>query len=172
MRKSRFHAPPAPSSTRKACKIYWCSLRLKHIKKFEAISKHRPLTGQGLEALFQNSPQKFNLFYVGFTHVSCIMSNGAADVLHISREQRHRRRTICFVKIVNGAGATSTFFLKREKVKPPGNYGAHAAIEKWMQMNMRFFVKTTADVRHLLRGSRISPQTCHKKKWISRGEFV
>ena len=27
-----------------------------------------------------------------------------------SHEQRRRRRTICFVKIVNGAGATSTFF--------------------------------------------------------------
>ena len=46
----------------KACKIHWFSLCFTHIEKFEAISKQRPLTGQGLEALFQNSPKKFNVF--------------------------------------------------------------------------------------------------------------
>ena len=55
-------------------------------------------------------------FQLDFIDVSWITSNGAADVLHISHEQRHRRRTITFVEIVNGAGATSTFFSKREKM--------------------------------------------------------
>ena len=44
------------------CKKHWFSLCFKHIKKFEVISKQRPLTGQPLEALFQNSPKKFNVF--------------------------------------------------------------------------------------------------------------
>ena len=46
----------------KACKIHWFSLRFKHIKKFEEISKHPPSTGQGLQALSDNSPKKFNVF--------------------------------------------------------------------------------------------------------------
>ena len=61
-------------------------------------------------------------FQLGFTDVSCITSNGAADVLHISHEQLHRRRTIHFVDFVNGAGATSTFFSKRENVSVPLNF--------------------------------------------------
>ena len=114
-RKSRFHAPPDASSTRKACKMYWRSWRFKHIKKFEAISKERRLTGQPLQALFENSPKKFNVFLACFTDVPKKTSNGAGDVRPKSHEQRRRRRTICFVKIVNGAGATSTFFLSAKK---------------------------------------------------------
>ena len=37
-----------------------------HIENFEAISKQRPLTGQGLEALFENSPKKINVFLAWF----------------------------------------------------------------------------------------------------------
>ena len=90
-----FHAPPARSSTRKACKIYWFSLRLQHIKKFEAISKQRPLTGQGLEALFQNSPKKFNVFLAWFYR--CF----------VNYEQRHRRRTTHFAR----ATAPQTYYM-------------------------------------------------------------
>ena len=85
-RNSRFHCPHAPSSTREACKIYWFSLCFQHIKKFEAISKHRALTGQGLEALFYNSPKNFNVFLAGFY-------NG-----FVNYEQQHRRRTIHFAR--------------------------------------------------------------------------
>jgi len=41
-------------------------LAFKHIKKFEAISKHRLLTGQGPQALSDNSPKKFNVFLAEF----------------------------------------------------------------------------------------------------------
>ena len=46
----------------KARKIYWFSLRFKHSKKFETISKHRPLTAPQPQALSDNSPKKFNVF--------------------------------------------------------------------------------------------------------------
>ena len=55
-------------------------------------------------------------FEVRFTNVLEITNNATADVRHISHEQRHRRPTICFDEIVNGTGATSTFFSKSEKV--------------------------------------------------------
>ena len=42
--------------------------------------------------------------------VSWITSNGAGDVRQKSHEQRHRRRTICFVKIVNGTGVLQYVF--------------------------------------------------------------
>ena len=41
-------------------------LVFKHIEKFEAISKHRPLTGLGLEAHFESSPKKINVFLAWF----------------------------------------------------------------------------------------------------------
>ena len=50
----------------KACTIHWFSLGFKHIEKFEAIPKHRPLTGQPLEALFENSLKKINVFLAWF----------------------------------------------------------------------------------------------------------
>jgi hypothetical protein len=53
-------------SQKKVCKNHWFSLCFKHITKFEAISKHRPLTGQGLQALFDNSPKKINVFLAWF----------------------------------------------------------------------------------------------------------
>ena len=46
----------------KAYKMHWFSLCFQYIAKFEAIRKHGPLTGQGLEALSENSPKKFNVF--------------------------------------------------------------------------------------------------------------
>ena len=79
----------------------------------------------------------------------------------ISHEQRHRRRTITFVEIVNGAGATSTFFSKREKLNRVGNFSASSSadVETMFQ-----FANTTADVRQLLDRTSVSPQTCDKKK--------
>jgi hypothetical protein len=46
--------------------MYWFSWRFEHIKKFEAISKERRLTGQPPQALLQNSPKKFNVFLAWF----------------------------------------------------------------------------------------------------------
>ena len=109
-RNSRFHCPHAPSSTREACKIYWFSLCFQHIKKFEAISKHRPLTGQGLEALFYNSPKKFNVCQLDFTDVSKITNNGTADVPYILHEQRHRRRTYVLKELLTRLGLQALFF--------------------------------------------------------------
>ena len=70
------------------------SWRFKHIKKFEAISKHRPLTGQGLQALSDNSPKNFEVFVSLILHMfreleatapqACYQfrtKNGTADVL-------------------------------------------------------------------------------------------
>ena len=65
---------------REACKFHWFSLCFKHIEKFDAISKHRPLTGQGLEAHFENSPKNFYVFLAWFYW--CF----------VNLEQRHRRR--------------------------------------------------------------------------------
>ena len=136
-RNSRFHHPHAPSSTRKACKIHWFSVCFKHMKKFDAISKHRPLTAPQPQALSENSPKNFDVFlaefYWGFVNFKQRRrrrtinfarkrtSNGAADVLYISHQQRHRRRTITFVEIVNGAGATSTFCSMAKKWSVPLN---------------------------------------------------
>ena len=58
---------PARSTLhRTRCKFHWFSLRFKHIENFEAISTHRPLTGQPPEALFQNSPKNFDVFLAWF----------------------------------------------------------------------------------------------------------
>ena len=156
-RNSRFHHPHAPSSIRKACKIHWFSVCFKHMKKFDAISKHRPLTAPQPQALYENSPKKINVFlaefYWGF----------------VNREQRHRRRAIkivqkrtgngaadvlqlllAFVEIVNGAGATSTFFSKSENVGGALNTTCTSRlINTRKRRGDLFFVKTTADVRQL-----------------------
>ena len=85
-RNSRFHHPHAPSSKRKACKIYWFSLGFKHIAKFEAISTKPPLTAPQPQALFNNSPRKINVFL--------------AEIYWCFRdyEQRHRRRATHFAR--------------------------------------------------------------------------
>ena len=51
--------------------------------------------------------------------VSWITSNGAGDVRQKSHEQRRWGRTICFVKIVNGAGTTSIFFFDEKNMGVP-----------------------------------------------------
>ena len=63
--------------------------------KVEAISKHRPLTGQGLEAHVYNSPKNFNVFSLILlrfrefgatapqTYGQFRTSNGAGDVLYV-----------------------------------------------------------------------------------------
>ena len=80
---------------KKVCKKQWFSLGFKHIKKFEAISKHRPLTGQGLQALSDNSPKKFDVFLAWFYW--CFVNS----------EQRHRRRTVNFAR----ATALGTYYM-------------------------------------------------------------
>ena len=75
-------------------------------------------------------------------------SNGTADVLYV------------LLKSLTALGLQALFFEAR-KIEVAHFDGANSAIEKWTQMFGRFFfVKTAADVRHLLSGSLISPQTC------------
>ena len=157
-RNARLHDPHAPSSTRKACKIYWFSLRLKHIKKFEAISKQRRLTGQGLEAHFQNSPKKFNVFLAWFywcfvnfeqRHRGRSAKNGRATAretyyMFCKNEQRHRRRKL--------------FFLRRAKAI------LHDLIALGNSTRTSAFVKTTADERQLSRPGPSRPRRV-KKNW-------
>ena len=73
--------------------------------------------------------------------VSWITSNGAGDVRQKSHEQRRWGRTICFVKIVNGAGATSMFFLEEKNMGRPLKF----AVDKLTRMVQ--IVKIAADVR-------------------------
>ena len=80
--------------TPEACKIHCFSLCFEHIFKFEAISKDRPLTGQALEALFENSPKNFNVFLAWFYSTQ------------MNYEQRHRRRTTHFAR----ATARETYY--------------------------------------------------------------
>ena len=83
-------------------------------------------------------------FYLDFIDVSCITSNGAADVLHISREQRRRRRTICFVKIVNATGDLQYVFIRGEnRIRTKGITASSSADDE----TDFCFVKITADVR-------------------------
>ena len=171
-RNSRFHHPHAPSSTWIACKFHWFSLRFKHIEKFEAISKHRPLTGQGLEALFENSPKNFYVFLAWFywCFVNCEQrrwgraiifakfrtSNGTAYVLQLLTP---------LVDFVNGTGATSNILRCTKKRGALLN-----RVRTSRMINGRewrgdfFFVKTAADVRHQSLDDTFSPQTYDKKK--------
>ena len=58
--------------------------------------------------------------------VSEISSNATGDVGQKSHQQRHWGFTVCFVRIVNGAGATSTFFSKSEN----GGVALNFAVDK------------------------------------------
>ena len=58
-----------------------------------------------------------------------------------SHEQRRWGRTICFVKIVNGAGATSMFFFEEKHMGVMNEF----AVDKSTRMFQ--FVKIAADVR-------------------------
>ena len=76
--------------------------------------------------------------------VSWITSNGAGDVRQKSNEQRRWGRTICFVKIVNGAGATSVFFLV---VRKHGR-GQKFAVDKSTHMSKSLKSPQTYDNAH------------------------
>ena len=52
------------------------------------------------------------LFQLRNKGISRISSNGAADVRSISHEQRRRRRTIRFVKIINATADVQHFFFE------------------------------------------------------------
>ena len=93
--------------------------------------------------------------------LSWIASNGTADVPHISHEQRHRRRTIRFVRIVNETGARSIFFIRGEKwVWALDRARASRLINRREWRGEKKNVKTAADVRYVSRGVNVSPQTC------------
>ena len=99
------------------------------------------------------------LFQLRNKGISRISSNGAADVRSISHEQRRRRRTIRFVKSINGtADVQFFFFLKGDFELQP----FELAVSKCSQKKRT--TKTTADQRHVLTGRSVSPQTCDKKK--------
>ena len=91
-------SPDALPGTWKACRIHWFSLCFKHINKLQAISKHRPLTGQGLEALSDHSPKKIDVFLAWFYW--CFRDY----------EQRRRRRTAHFAR----ATAPQTYHMFRK----------------------------------------------------------
>ena len=90
-----------------------------------------------------------------------------------SQNEYRRRRTICFVRIDNESGVLQYVFWGNEK-------------KVWCQNKARtsrmingrnnkcdvLFVKTTADERQFYPRVSKPPQTCDKKKWISRGEFL
>ena len=97
--------------------------------------------------------------------VSWITSNGAGDVRQKSHEQRRWGRTICFVKIVNGAGATSMFFFEEK------NMGAAKEFAVDKSTHMVQIVKIAADVRQSPCASLFSAQTCEKKMNFSRWIF-
>ena len=65
-KNSRFLHARKTSSTRKACKIRWFSLGFQQVENFDAISKHRPLTAPQPQALYENSPKKFDVFLAEF----------------------------------------------------------------------------------------------------------
>ena len=94
-RNSRFHQPTLCREHEKHAEFIGFHCVFKHIEKFEAISKHRPLTGQGLEALFDNPPKKINDFLAWFYWCSR------------DYEQRHRRRTAHFAR----ATAPQTYYM-------------------------------------------------------------
>ena len=58
-----------------------------------------------------------------------------------SHEQRRWGRTICFVKIVNGAGATSMFFFEEKNMGVPLTFAGDKST------HMGQIVKIAADVR-------------------------
>ena len=179
-RNYRFHHPTICRAHEKHAKMHWFSLCFKHSKKFEAISKNRPLTGQGLEALLENSPKKIYVFLAWFywcfvnyeqrrwgrTIIFAIFrtSNGTAYVLQL---------LMPFVDFVNGTGATSKI------LRCTKNLGVSVNSARTSRMiNGRewrgdfFFVKTTADQRHVFRKPWKPPQTCDKtKNEDARGEF-
>ena len=80
------------SSTTEACKNHWFFMYFKHIDTSEAISPYAASTAPQPQALFRNSPKKFNVFLACF--YTCF----------VNYEQRHRRRT------TNFARATAVWF--------------------------------------------------------------
>ena len=172
-RNSRFHHPHAPSSKRKACKIYWFSLRFKHIEKFEAISTKPPLTAPQPQALFNNSPRKINVFL--------------AEIYWCFRdyEQRHRRRATHFARATppqtdymfwwnrERHWGYKHFFLEERKGERVTKHGVHFAVDKLTQI-ARAKKKNENGRRRATpfkRPVRFAADVRQKCFGISRGEF-
>ena len=78
--------------------------------------------------------RKSMFFQLGFTDVSEITSNGTADVRPISHEQRHRRRTICFVRSLNESVVLQYVFFRRRKTSFAPKQVYDSAIDTLMQI--------------------------------------
>ena len=87
------------------------------------------------------------------TYYTFRTSNGTVDVVYV-------------LLISLTALGYKHFVSKREKMR------RHSKHRGWYMDVQTFFVKTAADVRQQLRRPSVSPQTCDKKKLISRSEFL
>ena len=98
--------------------------------------------GTAATGIFPKFTQEIQSFFeLDFVDVSKISSNATADVVSISHDQRHRRRTLCFVRILNESGVLSYVFYNKRKSRRYTKQVANNPIDKWTQMIRRFFFR-------------------------------